>query len=158
MKFVISMTLTQCFLPLYLRACPNNIFLSETNYLWSFVFVIVVFAQIAILYLQKKLGARFFLPEKYKYWNEYNYYRNLEESDLEEGDTECCICLNLLSTIDPDTQTQNNNARNGYHRITYMQTPCLHKFHTECLKPWMQQKLKCPKCRDDLPPLDEEDY
>ena len=158
LKFVISMTMTQCFLPLYIRACPNNIFLTKINYLWSLAFVLVILAQIAVLYLQKKFGARFFLPDKYKYWNEYNYYRNLEECDLEDGDTECWICLNLLSYLDPDTPNSDQTSRNGYRRIVYMQTPCLHKFHIECLKPWMQQKIKCNKCRADLPFLDEEDF
>lgn len=38
-KFVISMTLTQCFLPLYLRGCPSNQFLSEPKLGWSAIFV-----------------------------------------------------------------------------------------------------------------------
>ncbi len=135
--------MSQCFLPLYLRSCPNNIFLSETNYLWSIIFITFILLQVSILYLQRKFGARFFLPDKYKYWNEYNYYRNLEESDLEEGETECCICLNGLGTM--DTSEPEGEGNNGYRRIVYMQTPCGHKFHTECLKPWMQQKLQCPK-------------
>jgi len=155
-KFVISMALSQCFLPLYIRGYPNNQFLTETNYTWSMCFLAVILLQIAILILQKKLGARFMLPEKLRYWNEYNYYRNLDDADEEEGEIECCICLNSLWYIEPETEGQPRET--SYHRIIYMQTPCQHKFHIECLKPWLSQKLECPKCRTELPALDEEGY
>lgn len=158
-KFIISMTLTQSFLPLYLRGCPNNQFLAEPNQTWSFFFLLLITSQVLILIFQKKLGARFFLPEKYRYWNEFNYYKNLDENDVEEGETECCICLNPLSYLCDHFRTEETNTRRAvYQRIIYMQTPCFHKFHVDCLKPWMQQKLECPKCRGELPALDEEEY
>jgi hypothetical protein len=155
-KFVISMTITQCMLPLYLRGCPENQFLAKPDLTWAAFFVMVVGAQVVVLILQKKLGSRFFLPEKYKYWNEYNYYRSLDENDIEEGDVECCICLNSISHIEGEAVQSDGRPR--YQRIIYMQTPCLHKFHNDCLKPWMRQKLECPKCRSELPALDEEEY
>lgn len=34
----------------------------------------------------------------------------------------------------------------------YMETPCKHRFHVECLKSWMDQKLECPNCRQKIPP------
>lgn len=107
--------------------------------------------------MQKKFGARFFLPEKLRHWAEYNYYRSLAEADTEEGEHECCICLNPLSHLEGDN-TNNPIPPHGYQRIVYMQTPCNHKFHTECLKPWLIHKLECPKCRTVLPPLDEEEF
>jgi transmembrane E3 ubiquitin-protein ligase len=158
-KFIISLTMTQCFLPIYMRGCSDNQFLTRPDQQWWILFISVLLAQITILILQKKIGSRFFLPEKYRYWNEYNYYRNLEEADVEEGETECCICLNLLSYIETDAATHNPRRMfYQYQRIVFMQTPCAHKFHSNCLKPWMRQKLECPKCRAELPPLDEEEY
>jgi hypothetical protein len=32
-------------------------------------------------------------------------------------------------------------------------TPCGHAFHEECLGEWMQHKLRCALCRQDLAPL-----
>lgn len=88
-KFILSMTLTQCFLPLYLRGCPENQFLAEPHPLFCLVFTGCITAQVLTLIFQKKLGSRFFLPEKLRYWNQFNYYKNLEEHDVEEGDVEC---------------------------------------------------------------------
>jgi hypothetical protein len=34
-----------------------------------------------------------------------------------------------------------------------METPCLHHFHKGCLVKWMQMKLECPTCRQNLPPI-----
>jgi hypothetical protein len=33
----------------------------------------------------------------------------------------------------------------------YMVTPCDHIFHTQCLRPWLDQALQCPTCRLTLP-------
>jgi hypothetical protein len=41
-KFVISMAMTQCLLPLYLRGCPNNQFLAEPNMVWSICFFFAI--------------------------------------------------------------------------------------------------------------------
>jgi hypothetical protein len=151
--------MTQCFLPIYIRGCPDNQFLAKPDQQWWVLFIAVLLAQITILILQKKIGSRFFLPDKYRYWNEFNYYRNLEETDVEEGEVECCICLNILSHIEADSSTANPRRMfNQYQRIVYMQTPCMHKFHTDCLKPWMRQKLECFKCRAELPPMYEEEF
>jgi hypothetical protein len=37
--------------------------------------------------------------------------------------------------------------------LSYMVTPCRHIFHTECLEGWMDYRLQCPICRDNLVPL-----
>ena len=33
-----------------------------------------------------------------------------------------------------------------------MATPCNHYFHESCLKEWMNHKMECPTCRQQLPP------
>lgn len=35
--------------------------------------------------------------------------------------------------------------------LTYLETPCMHKFHASCLLDWMRVKLECPLCRKQIP-------
>ena len=58
--FIISMTLTQCFLPIYIRGCPKNLFIVKPHIFWSFWFSAIVLAQLIILICQRRIGARFF--------------------------------------------------------------------------------------------------
>jgi len=51
---------------------------------------------------------------------------------------ECVICYNDIDTSD---------------RTAYMIAPCNHVFHKDCLIQWMEVKMECPICRQDLPPL-----
>ena len=39
------------------------------------------------------------------------------------------------------------------NRMGYMLAPCDHLFHRECLEQWMEVKLECPICRENLPSL-----
>lgn len=58
-------------------------------------------------------------------------------SDVENANLpECVICYNNI-----DTHTG----------IGYMIAPCDHLFHRECLERWMEIRLACPTCRQDLP-------
>lgn len=41
-KFIFSMTLTQCSLPLYLNGYSENEFLSEIDYEWTLIFLVIV--------------------------------------------------------------------------------------------------------------------
>ena len=51
---------------------------------------------------------------------------------------ECVICYNDIDTSD---------------RTAYMIAPCNHIFHKECLIQWMEVKMECPICRQNLPAL-----
>lgn len=46
-------------------------------------------------------------------------------------------------------EESNNNDQHG----NYMITPCNHVYHHDCLSYWMNNKLICPVCRNNLPPL-----
>lgn len=52
-NFIISMTLTQCLLPLYLNGCPSNQFVSETHLIWSVLYISFVVLQVMTLIMQK---------------------------------------------------------------------------------------------------------
>ena len=156
-KFIISMTLTQCFLPAYMRGWPKNLFLVKPNIFWSSCFIEIILTQIFILILQRKFGARFFLPKNLRNWKQYDYLKSVTEFD-EVDDTECWICLESLSCTNTG-RDQIENQTNQYQRIEYMLTPCGHKFHIDWLTPWMNQKLECPKWRAELPAIeDDEEY
>lgn len=128
-----------------------------------------LFLQIFLLYLQSRLGPRFWVNEK---WlpKAYNYQPVLTLKDLEAGfvsdilegiklesenngivETSCTcpICMNTL----PLPVVVKDEARKNVNSKGYMITPCHHIFHTECLENWMKYKLQCPVCRHSLPPV-----
>ncbi|TNV71752.1 hypothetical protein FGO68_gene2210 [Halteria grandinella] len=49
---------------------------------------------------------------------------------------------------------QANNQRKAK---CFMKTPCNHKYHVQCLKKWMEVRLECPACRQQLPILEDDD-
>lgn len=170
MSFASSMMLTQCFFALYIKGCPSNVMQLESDLQWTLYFCSYVLGQLLILYLQRKCGSRFFIPKLWRFWNEYNYYKNftedLEEGNNPEGASTCCICLNPLSyseELPNQEQPRNSGLRRLFGRgdssLTkmYMKTPCGHAYHPLCLKAWMKRKLECPFCRAQIPALDEED-
>lgn len=40
---------------------------------------------------------------------------------------------------------------------TVKKMPCKHKFHSDCILPWLAKTNSCPLCRHELP-TDDEDY
>lgn len=128
-----------------------------------------LYIQIFFLFLQSKLGPRFWVNEK---WlpKAYDYQPILSLKDLESGyvsdllegiklenesngviETPCTcpICMNefALPVVVKDEGRKHVNSKG------YMITPCHHIFHTECLENWMKYKLQCPVCRHSLPPI-----
>jgi hypothetical protein len=63
------------------------------------------------------------------------------------------------SEIDSTENTQESTtSENENYKINkkYMQTPCGHKYHSVCLKKWIDIRLECPTCRQPIPlPEDE---
>jgi hypothetical protein len=47
-----------------------------------------------------------------------------------------------------------DDLKHVYKKTKYMETPCKHTFHSECLESWMNQKSECPYCRTIIPPLE----
>ncbi|KAL6554604.1 hypothetical protein OROHE_007627 [Orobanche hederae] len=50
---------------------------------------------------------------------------------------ECAVCLEQL--------------RAGLGGTLIMQLPCAHRFHTNCLVPWLEANAHCPCCRLEIP-------
>ncbi|KAL6532699.1 hypothetical protein OROGR_013659 [Orobanche gracilis] len=50
---------------------------------------------------------------------------------------ECAVCLEQL--------------RAGLGGTLIMQLPCAHRFHTNCLVPWLEVNAHCPCCRLEIP-------
>lgn len=122
--------------------------------------------QIGLLYLQSRLGARFWLNER---WlpKTYDYHPVIMIGDLERGGygnlgsdiqssnevdgvVECKLtCLICMADVEVPIVAVK------VHKVDtkgYMVTPCRHVFHLECLESWMRYKLQCPVCREELPP------
>ena len=57
----------------------------------------------------------------------------LPTRDKTEADNTCSICLE-----DYDTTS------------TLMTLPCMHTFHADCCKKWLQEKLSCPQCQKEV--------
>ncbi|CEF69382.1 E3 ubiquitin-protein ligase RNF181 [Strongyloides ratti] len=57
--------------------------------------------------------------------------------------SQCTICLNHFGESDPNPEAE------------VMVMPCQHKFHSSCLKMWLDRASACPLCRKDLPSDDE---
>ncbi|KAL7093393.1 hypothetical protein ACP275_11G038500 [Erythranthe tilingii] len=53
---------------------------------------------------------------------------------------ECAVCLEQFI-----------KAEGGKSGGTLMQVPCGHRFHTNCLMPWLEANAHCPCCRMEIP-------
>jgi hypothetical protein len=115
-----------------------------------------------ILFLQKILGPKFFIPKIFKEI-EYDYYRDF----VDNVNNECAICLDKLSVnienniFDNDDDNNLNefekignsiikylqNLKRNNNNKKYMVTPCHHTFHSYCLEKWLELKNECPFCR-----------
>jgi hypothetical protein len=80
------------------------------------------------------------------------------DSSFEQTDDICSICHEVL-THKFDQKESNSTVQSLYlqkcikHYLHnyFMQTPCNHRFHCECLVGWMEIKMACPICRSPLP-------
>ena len=57
---------------------------------------------------------------------------NVHEFNETDSDKVCAVCLEPL--------------RGAVVTLPW----CLHKYHSECVKPWLARTAKCPECRGDV--------
>jgi hypothetical protein len=155
-------------IPVFMRGYDNN-FLQLTPNIEINAIVLPAMIGVFILYsmMQGVCGPRFFLlgiffPAPHKYMIAVKKLKKDREG-LEEEELVCPICYGELDE-DPEatvrnTATDPNNPGGDAARALVakpikkcMVTPCKHYYHPSCLKQWMDQKMECPTCRQELPP------
>lgn len=158
----------------YLCLDKHNAMRHHKDPVLLFVVLSWVLLQLFFLYLQDRLGARFWVKDN---WlpEQYNYHPVISVKDLESGfssdilanmkpqsaegeiavcEIDCAICMASLQVpiLTGEKESFNKKAYEGILR-EIMITPCHHIFHAKCLEDWMIYKLQCPVCRCGLPPV-----
>lgn len=152
-KFVIGTSIIRITPVIYVFTYPSNVLRHHKDVRFVVILILWLFFQIAVLYSQDILGARWFLPQ-YSIPEGYSYHKGMALADvLEHGSSsdycvDCAICMNDIPLYVNEVPETHKIDRNSY-----MVTPCSHVFHTQCLESWMSYKLQCPVCRAPLPPL-----
>lgn len=133
--------LPQIVYPLTIRGFTFEFMEVKEDYNFAYLLITLSFTFLFLMYLQRHMGSAFFLP-KFLRPIYYQYERKLEgEKDLIEV---CAICMEELTIVDEEESESD----------IYLETPCGHKFHQNCLSKWMEQKFLCPLCRTEIPPYD----
>ncbi|KAG0669200.1 transmembrane E3 ubiquitin-protein ligase 1 [Maudiozyma exigua] len=168
-KFIIGTTIIRTFPIVYFFTYSSNIFRHHKDIRFVVILSLWLLFQIAVLYSQDILGARWFLsqhtiPEGYSYFKPVSLVLLKEHGNISDptasGATsttsdhpvattsvDCAICMSEVSVyVEELHETHNVDIHD------YMVTPCNHIFHTACLENWMSYKLQCPVCRTPLPP------
>ena len=91
-SYIFITSLFKMLIPIYLKAYNNNIFSLRPSYLKVFICISFVFIEAIIVSLQKLLGPKFFIPEKYRE-QVFDYYKSAEEIPDNFKNNECVICL-----------------------------------------------------------------
>ena len=148
------------YVPLYMRACPNNLLQLKPHPVFSTILIFLILGQLGVLYLQRLWGPKFLVPHRFRPVQYQYIHTFLDTNDLEsnnlterapESMDECVICMHSLRMQVNDMMQPVGEQR---FTNTYMRTPCNHNFHQKCLQNWMRIKLECPVCREPLPAVD----
>ena len=113
--YIICLSLSKLYLPIYLKAFDGNIFDLKPSYLKVGLIIFIFIIEIIVLLLQKSFGARSILPKKYRRRG-FDYYKdkvNIEQHVSKNPN--CVICLESLmvevdenfNTIQRKTKTKN---------------------------------------------------
>jgi hypothetical protein len=130
---------SRCLLPLYVRAYPENIFKIEPSFSFCTLWISSYMVQLVILYMQARLGGRFFVPKCCLFIYQDDAYRLMEHNSASSLQQECSICL------------EDMYQSRCINESSIVRAPCNHHFHLECLKSWIDVKQQCPICRSRLP-------
>jgi len=160
--FVTVLSGVHVFFPLYLRGCPKNLFDAPTSYLAVSILTTLVALQAILVLQQQKRNPRFFVPKRWRRnFNAYNYFHEFpreptsttdnEKAEIQGEDEDCIICMTSLRMEMADS-AEATQRKAKY----FMKTPCNHKYHVACLKKWMEVRLECPACRQQIPVLEDD--
>ncbi|SCV01248.1 LAME_0G14994g1_1 [Lachancea meyersii CBS 8951] len=152
-SFVIGTSVIRFLPAAYAFSVPSNIFYHHQDRPFVALVALWLIFQMAVLYSQDVVGARWFLPN-YTIPDGYGYHKAISAGELlEHGSSEnytidCAICMTDVAVYVEDIPETHKVDQHEY-----MVTPCGHIFHTGCLENWLSYKLQCPVCRSPLPPL-----
>lgn len=171
-EFVVGTSALKMIPILYLCTSRNNPFRHHRDTLLVTAVAGWMCLQMFLLYLQDRLGARFWVNDR---WlpEQYNYHPLMGVHDLEAGfaldilaslkphsedglaicDIDCAICMSLLQIPILGSDVGKDRTAHEAMMKECMVTPCHHIFHSACLEDWMVYKLQCPVCRSALPPV-----
>ena len=145
----LSFFLNYLFFFSYLKGFP-----AFFNFSYDIKFPFIVCSQVGlcllIMIFQRVFGTWFFIPKSMRP-GYYNYFRKIDSSSL-EGDETCAICL-LELTTNPE-EVENDHLLDELTKkphTHFMETPCKHRFHSFCLKTWIDVNLVCPLCKKKVP-------
>ena len=94
--YIICLSMSKLFLPIYLKAFDGNIFDLKPSYFKVYLIVIIIIAEIIVLLLQKSFGARTILPKKYRKRG-FDYYKDKVNIEMHVSkNPNCVICLESL--------------------------------------------------------------
>jgi transmembrane E3 ubiquitin-protein ligase len=171
-KFIIGQSIIRL-IPLgYVYGYRHNVFLIPPNLPKLTLFIMWVFVQVIALAMQEIFRPRLFIPSAWvpPVWDYHPIIREDDElinsilgnhstqSSFPNATTrsqlvlDCPICLETLEVpVNPEGSRLSNLLRNKSFAVTPCRRP--HVFHTNCLESAMKFRLKCPMCREPLPPL-----
>ncbi|KAK9138062.1 hypothetical protein Sjap_008656 [Stephania japonica] len=95
--------------------------------------------------------------------NIFQFQRDFNENDyemlsaLDEHNPPCGASLNLINGL-PQSVVQTDNFEEACAICletptvgdTIRHLPCLHKFHKDCIDPWLRRKTSCPVCKSSV--------
>ena len=122
--YIICLSLSRLYLPIYIKAVDGNIFDLKPSYLKVSLLVIITFIEVIILLLQKSFGARTILPKKYRRRG-FDYYRDKVNIEMHVSkNPNCVICLESLNVeVDENFNTvvkRKEKDKNIYDKVMHL--------------------------------------
>lgn len=111
--YIFGVSLGKIFIPIYLKAYPNNIFEFKPSYDKTAIIVSTVLIQISILLLQKNYGSKVIVPSIIKRYHYNYYYDDYVTRDEMIKTQECAICLSTMISLNFEEQQQQRQEENN---------------------------------------------
>ncbi|KAG2011699.1 hypothetical protein CC2G_011787 [Coprinopsis cinerea AmutBmut pab1-1] len=110
-EYILGTTACRLFNMLYFLWCPKNVLEVEPRPWAPFLALSVIF-QALLLILQDTIGPSFFLPERFKATQGYNYHPPMPLPDSESPDQslgDCAICMDAI-LVDPSLRSRKSES------------------------------------------------